>query len=119
MTSISSATQTSYCAVSSAVFTTSSTSITPYTTTYTGDLSYNYFYGNSYYANSFTGGNSLVHLDGTPRVFFDSESFTYNGDACKEHLNAYASGVLSAATSEMTVSGALSSQSSYVSSTLG
>ena len=61
----------------------------------------------------------MIHLDGTPRVFFQTESFTNNGDNSKEALSVYGSGVLSAATGEMTIAGALSSQSSYSSTTLG
>ena len=43
----------------------------------------------TYNENFYTGGKSLIELQGAPRVFFDSENFYYNGDMCKEAIDAY------------------------------
>lgn len=67
---------TSYCSVSSAVFTTSAYTITPagysntIASTYTADLNMIWFTHNTYTANFHTNGNSLIHLEGAPRVSF-------------------------------------------------
>ena len=83
----------------------------------------NTFYANNYNANFFTGGKSMIHLEGTPRVFFSDETFTNNGDMCKEAITTYATyngiTILTAAPGEMTISTVLSSPGSYSSTTLG
>ena len=79
----------------------------------------NYFYSNTYTQNFFTGGNSLIHLEGAVRVFFSDETFTSNGDNTNEAISVYGSGILSPATSEITIASALSNQGAYSSTTLG
>lgn len=54
------------------------------------------FTENTYTKNFFTGGESLVHLEGAPRVFFKDETFNTNGDMIYEAANTY--GLLSGTT---------------------
>lgn len=72
-----------------------------------------------YNANFYTGGSSLLHLDGCPRAFFQSESFTNNGDASRESIVKYSMNSIQPATAEMTIPSALRRPSSFVGSTLG
>jgi hypothetical protein len=58
---------------------------------------------NTYTGNFYTGGKALIHLEGAPRVFITDDSFTKNSDNCKEALNQYRSGILSSASTEMTI----------------
>ena len=119
MASLSAGTGTSYCAVSSSVFTTSTQSITPISTTYTADLAKINFQSNTYTANFYTAGNSLIQLEGAPRIFFSGETFTNNGDNSKEAITKYGSGILTESITEMTIANALSNPVSYPGSTLG
>ena len=89
------------------------------TASYTADFNKIIFGNNVYTGNSFTGGKSLIHFEGAPRIFFSDESFTNNGDNAKETLNTYATGILNSATAEMTIPTALTNQPSYPSATLG
>lgn len=57
--------------------------------TYTADLYAITFKTNTYNQNFYTGGKSLIELQGAPRVFFNGETFTSNGDMCKEALDTY------------------------------
>ena len=58
------------------------------------------FKSNTWDGNFFTAGKSLIQLEGAPRVFFNSETFTSNGDMVKEAINQY--GTLTAS-SEYTI----------------
>jgi hypothetical protein len=99
---LTSTAQSDYCSIASTV--TAITSTATYNSiSYVADLNKINFKSNTYTANFFTGGDSLIHFEGAPRIFFTSESFTNNGDNTKEALTTYGSGVLTAATSEMTI----------------
>ena len=77
---------------------------------------------NQYIGNLYTGGKSLIHMDGAPRIIFDGETFTDNGDMSSEGITAFGSGILSAAITpiiEMSITAAIGSPESYSSSTLG
>ena len=125
MTSIGSTTQTSYCAVvpSSAFASLTNIAITPVSTTYAGYLNINYFVGNTYNGNLFTGGKSLIHLEGSPRTYFETETFTNNGDMTKEGINVYGTNlgwtILTASSTEVTIAGGLTSPASIPSANLG
>lgn len=124
LTTLGAGVLTSYCAVNAASVFTASTFTTSYNgITYTVDFKKINFKANTYTGNFYSAGNSLIHLEGAPRVFFDTETFTNNGDNCREAINKYkinsGSTILSPAASEMTVAGALSAPGSYLGSTLG
>lgn len=89
------------------------------TSTYTADLNKVIFKNNVFTGNFFTGGKSLIHLEGVPRVFFSDEAFTNNGDSCKEAISTYGSGVMTQAVNEMRISDALSNAVAYPGSGLG
>ena len=57
------------------------------------------FKSNVFTANFYTGGKSLIHVEGGPRIFFDGDEFTNNGDNTKEAIDKYGSGILVASTS--------------------
>lgn len=71
--------------------------------TYTSDLHRIQFKSNTFTQNFYTGGRSLIHFEGAPRLFFENDVFTDNGDNCKEAINTYGTGILTAATSEMDI----------------
>lgn len=62
---------------------------------------------NTYEANFYSGGKSLIHFEGAPRIYFTDETFNNNGDASSESINLFGSGILSVATSEMSIANAL------------
>lgn len=100
-------------------FTDTSQTFTPITTSYSSDLKYIIFEKNTYEANFYTGGKSLVHLEGAPRVKMSSETFNNNGDASSESITMFGLGIMSVAGSEMSIPNALGSQGSYSSTLLG
>lgn len=64
----------------------------------------------------------MIHLEGAPIIYFNTETFTNNGDNTKEALDKYASGILteaSGAYTEITIAGVLGAPGSYAGSTLG
>jgi hypothetical protein len=77
------------------------------------------FTQNTYTANFYTNGQSLVHLEGAPRVFFSGETFTNNGDMANDAITLYGTGILVAQSGGITIADAINSPSSYPSSTLG
>lgn len=77
-----------------------------------------FFTGNSYYRNSGSNNWGIVDGLGIPRMIFNSELFKNNGDAASNSITVYGSGVMSGATSEMSIDGALASPGSYSSTTL-
>jgi hypothetical protein len=87
-------------------------------TSVTADMKKTTFKTNTYTRNTATGGMALIDLIGVPAVLFDSETFTNNGDSTSNSLSLYGSGVLSPATSEMSIDGALASTASYPASVL-
>lgn len=52
-------------------------------------------------------------------MFFSDETYTNNGDSCREAIITYGTNVLSPSSTEMTISSALASPSSYPSTVLG
>jgi hypothetical protein len=88
------------------------------TNTVTADMKKITFKSNTYTRNTATGGMALIDITGVPRVLFDSETFTNNGDSTSNSLSLYGSGVLTSATSEMSIDGALASTATYPSSVL-
>lgn len=81
--------------------------------TYTVDMEALTFKYNVYTENFATRGKGLVDITGAPRVFFTAETFTGNGDATSNVLSTYGSGILTAATSEMSIDSALASPGTY------
>ena len=91
-----------YCSIDTTAYTANTASITV-TSTYTADFNKIIFSNNVYTANFYTGGVSLIHLNGAPRVFFSDEAFTNNGDNCEEALTIYGGSILGAASSEIKI----------------
>ena len=60
MTAVSSGDLASYCAVDPTAFTDTQIDVTPFSTTYTGYLTKNYFKSNTFDGNFYTGGKSLI-----------------------------------------------------------
>ena len=118
MKSLSGTTLNTYGA-SSLSFTVSAISATYNSITYSGDLRLNTFKSNVYTGNLFTGGKSLIQIEGSPRVVFDSETFTNNGDMSTEAITKYGTNIISPSASEMTIAGAIASPGSYLSTKLG
>ena len=61
-------------------------------------------------------------MEGAPRIIFDGETFTNNGDMSSEGITAFGSGILTAATTpsaEMSITAAIGSPGTYSSTTLG
>lgn len=121
MPTLSGAVQTSYCSTTSSV-TSSIISSSYNSVTYNADLSKIQFQSNTYEANFYTGGKSLVHLEGAPIVYFNSETFTNNGDNTKDIIDKYGSGIIvpaSVSHTEITIAAVLASPATYGGSTLG
>lgn len=118
LTSLSSTVQNNYAAASLS-YTTSTGSVSYSTFTYNYDYYMIKFKSNVYTANFYTGGKALIQLEGAPRVIFESESFTNNGDMAKEVITKYGTGILVASGTELTIPSGISSPGSYSSTTLG
>ena len=63
---------------------------------------------NTFTANSATGNMGIVDLQTIPKVVFDTETYTNNGDSTSNSISTYGSGVLTAATSSTIAGGEMS-----------
>jgi hypothetical protein len=54
-----------------------------------GDMQQVTFYKNVFTANHASGGNGLLDFIGVPRVFFESDVFTNNGDSIMQATSLY------------------------------
>lgn len=76
--------------------------------TITGDMKQVTFRLNTFTANSATGKMGIVDLQTIPKVVFDTETYTNNGDSTSNSISTYGSGVLTAATSSTIAGGEMS-----------
>lgn len=88
------------------------------TKTIAGDYKIVTFKSNTFLRNSASNGHGLVDVKGVPRVVFDSDSYTNNGDAVSNTLNLYGGSVMTAASSEMSIDLALATPLTYLNSFL-
>ena len=79
MPTLTGGTDASYCSTASTL-SASVVASTFNSVTYSADLNKVLFKSNTYEANFFTGGNSLIHFEGAPVIYFNTETFNNNGD---------------------------------------